>query len=164
MLRIWPFTLGAGSDSLWQNHFWEGSVREPWTRRDASQLHVVHALLAATTLRHSREQTHRGKPLVELPPRTTRWIAVAEPPNSSERFVRLWLEATAVANAKQLGRNDITLIANITTQRSAVGSVACLSLENVNTNAGGAQTRGREREREREREKERVREMERKRD
>ena len=31
LLRVWPFTLGKGSDAGWMNHFWEvrGLVREP---------------------------------------------------------------------------------------------------------------------------------------
>ncbi|KAH8098633.1 hypothetical protein JL720_1591 [Aureococcus anophagefferens] len=28
LLRVWPFTLGAGSDAGWQNHFWAGPRRD----------------------------------------------------------------------------------------------------------------------------------------
>jgi len=31
LLRVWPFTLGKGSDAGWMNHFWEvrGLLRQP---------------------------------------------------------------------------------------------------------------------------------------
>ena len=79
LLRIWPFTLGTSSDSEWLNHFWTGAIKEAWDRRDRSALRIVHELMTGVCMRHSRLQQRRadGSLLVDLPPRTEKFVAVA---------------------------------------------------------------------------------------
>ena len=91
---MWPFTLGRGGDAGWLNHFWEGSVKQPWDARDAASLPVVHTLLRAVAMRHSRLQTTvaTGAPLVELPRRTERWVGVDVPAGSAQAALGLWFE------------------------------------------------------------------------
>ncbi|KAH8067320.1 hypothetical protein JL721_7734 [Aureococcus anophagefferens] len=125
LLRVWPFTLGAGSDAGWQNHFWAGSCNEPWQRKERPMLATLYALLRATTMRHARDQARRdGEPLVELPPRSTRVVPVDIPPASSEAYVLRWLEAAARDEAVAFGRFDVRLGAAVTGQRMAASSAA----------------------------------------
>ena len=139
LLRVWPFTLGAGSDAGWQNHFWAGSCNEPWQRKERPMLATLYALLRATTMRHARDQARRdGEPLVELPPRSTRVVPVEVPPASSEAYVLRWLEAAARDEAVAFGRFDVRLGAAVTGQRMAASSVAGFSADKLNALAGRA--------------------------
>ena len=139
LLRVWPFTLGAGSDAGWQNHFWAGSCNEPWRRRERPMLATLYALLRATTMRHARDQARRdGEPLVELPPRSTRVVPVDIPLASSEAYVLRWLEAAARDEAVAFGRFDVRLGAAVTGQRMAASSVAGFSADKLDALAGRA--------------------------
>ena len=87
LLRIWPFTLGTSSDSEWLDHFWVGSIKEPWDAHESSALLIVQKLLAGVCLRHSRLQSRAkdGSLLVSLPPRSERFVAVDLPEHHSSQ-------------------------------------------------------------------------------
>mmetsp|Transcript_27766 Transcript_27766/g.60881 ORF Transcript_27766/g.60881 Transcript_27766/m.60881 type:complete len:1570 (-) Transcript_27766:206-4915(-) len=134
LLRVWPFTLGTSSDAEWKDHFWTEHVKEPWDSRDDDCLPVVHSLMSAVSIRHSRLQTRvaDGSPLVDLPPRTETFVAVKELQYSSETFINRWLEATAAKLLERLGRVDARVLGQILQLRKVVSSGALLSLERVN--------------------------------
>ncbi|KAH8058800.1 hypothetical protein JL720_13990 [Aureococcus anophagefferens] len=103
LLRVWPFTLGKGADSAWQNHFWESNCKNPWDRRQNECLPTFRSLVKGTMMRHSREQrtVADGAPLVPLPRLTTRWVGVDQDEDAAETYVcrRLELFGAALENA-----------------------------------------------------------------
>lgn len=103
LLRVWPFTLGKGADSAWQNHFWESNCKNPWDRRQNECLPTFRSLVKGTMMRHSREQrtVADGAPLVPLPRLTTRWVGVDQDEDAAETYVcrRLELFGASLENA-----------------------------------------------------------------
>ena len=98
LLRVWPFTLGAGGDGGWNNYFWLDHVARPWQNKDPETLGHLRSLIKWTMLRHSRDQrTKRDSlPLVALPPKTTEWLKVPLLPLESQ--VNAFLGALAAEN------------------------------------------------------------------
>ena len=96
LLRVWPFTLGRGEDTGWQNHFWETHCLEPWQRKHDDMFTVVRTLVRATLFRHGRDQLCNGKPLVDLPSKMHHWIGVKPGTTASELYCRKWLETKAI--------------------------------------------------------------------
>jgi hypothetical protein len=133
LLRVWPFTLGTNSDSEWQSWFWDQNVKGPWDERDKECLPVVHSLLSAISIRHSRLQTRvsDGSPLVDLPARTESFVAVREPSRSSESFINRWLEATAANLLDRFDRIDARVLGQIFQLRKVASCGALLDLKRV---------------------------------
>jgi len=89
-LGVLPFCL---PDSL--DGFWGLKIAEPLKRREPEALSLLHTLLDAVMMRHSKSQTYRegGGRILDLPPATNRTVAVEMAP--SELYVNMYLEAAA---------------------------------------------------------------------
>jgi len=137
LLRIWPFTLGTASDAAWMDHFWTGFIKHPWDAKDEKSLPIIHNLMNAVSMRHSRLQVREadGSPLVDLPDRLEQFVSIKmedENISSSDEFVCRWLEATAANLLNRLGRVDVRIMGQVLLLRQAASSGALLSLERVN--------------------------------
>jgi hypothetical protein len=54
---VWPFSLRGKVDA-----FWAKLLGEPWRRRDRKALRLMHALLGAIAIRHSKSQVRGSSP------------------------------------------------------------------------------------------------------
>ena len=127
LLRVWPFTLGTSTDSGWRDYFWEEYVKKPWDSGKPQCLAIIHQLMKAVSMRHSRLQTHLdGSPLVNLPPRTEEYVAVTPDSNSSSVYVNRWVEALASQLLASLNRFDVRVYSAITKLRQLTSSPGIL--------------------------------------
>jgi hypothetical protein len=122
LLRVWPFTLGTSSDEEWRDHFWTESIKTQWDNKSGLALPIIHQLMKAVSMRHSRMQTRisDGSPLVDLPPKTEQFLAITMNPHSSDSYVNRWLECSAASLLTTMGRVDVQVMAQIVRLRQAV--------------------------------------------
>jgi SNF2 family DNA or RNA helicase len=104
-LRVWPFCLPDNEDG-----FWEKKIGIPFRHRDKNSLVLLHALIQAVMIRHSKSQcTLNGEALVKIPHRIVEWRAF-EVTNSSELFIYKYIESfTAEAFQILLNNNRMHL-------------------------------------------------------
>ena len=71
-LGVQPFCLNDAQDG-----FWGRRIRSPWEARDPNARNLLLELLSCSMMRHSKaQQTIDGRPLLELPKSTHRFIGV----------------------------------------------------------------------------------------
>jgi hypothetical protein len=69
-LKVWPFSLTEKEDG-----FWSIKIGNPFRKKMEENLKLLHALVRAVMMRHSKSQRYisSGLPLIKMPARTIEW-------------------------------------------------------------------------------------------
>jgi len=105
-LNVWPFSLPENMDG-----FWSVKIGKPFLNRDRSALKLLHALLDAAMMRHSKNQRYLdGTQLVNMPDRTIEFRGLVLQ-HSHEVYIKRYMENFACAALDNVLRS-IERIAN----------------------------------------------------
>lgn len=120
-LKVWPFCLSNRQDG-----FWDLKIGKPYREREESALTLLHSLMDAVMMRHSKSQICvDGTPIISIVGRKIEWRPFAIE-NNSEQYLLKYLEAFAADALVAFLRtpvegSDITALPHYGILKSLVG-------------------------------------------